>query len=639
MCFFQGSLPESVKKTHLKNCPDRKRVRIGFSAMITAGLLVASLAGPADGDDRGTDTLPAPEPVDAGDAAVSRWAFQTRLSGIANSELRAYLKDTLTRVRSGKRIPESLAGVHRRTRGHMKELERALRAEGYYDGKLSYSISEQRTPVEVTIEIDPGPGYTIKQYSIEYHGPGSADPGLPATIEDVGMRAGAPARSGFVLEVEDMVKRRLAGTGHFFATVSDRRVIVDHADDSMSVTLRIAPGAIPRFGPTTIEPPPTVKEDYVAGFITWKQGEILKQSQIDDLRARLLDTGLFDSVDIAWDEEANEDGELPISVTLSERKHRSIGVEAHWSSDVGLGAEVFWEHRNLLGRQEQLTLGARIEEIRQEFDLGFRKPRYRRENQALLADGVWGNQETDAYQGPLTTGYAGLERRLGKRWTVSLGIPVEASNLEDYQGTRDIQLLGLAARGVRDSSDDPLDPASGSRLRIAATPYLGTGDSGQLDFVDVDILGSAYYSLREDRRVILAGRARVGTIAGEDSAALPANRRLYAGGGASIRGYALQSVGPFAPDGTPAGGLSRLELGTELRVKLTSVLGAVVFIEGGNAYEDTIPDLSQSFRWGTGFGFRYFTAVGPFRIDFGFPLDRRSIDDSFQVYVSVGQAF
>jgi translocation and assembly module TamA len=131
----------------------------------------------------------------------------------------------------------------------------------------------------------------------------------------------------------------------------------------------------------------------------------------------------------------------------------------------------------------------------------------------------------------------------------------------------------------------------------------------------------------------------VGSITGTESADIPANRRFYAGGGTSIRGYALQSVGPLTDDGTPIGGRSLLELSAELRVKLSKTLGGVVFIDGGNVYEETVPDFSNNLRWAAGFGTLYFTAVGPIRLDIGFPLNRRSIDDSFQFYISVGQAF
>jgi translocation and assembly module TamA len=66
----------------------------------------------------------------------------------------------------------------------------------------------------------------------------------------------------------------------------------------------------------------------------------------------------------------------------------------------------------------------------------------------------------------------------------------------------------------------------------------------------------------------------------------------------------------------------------------------VTFLDGGSAFESTFPDSSENLQWAAGLGFRYFTAIGPLRLDVGFPLNRRKdIDDAFQIYLSIGQAF
>jgi translocation and assembly module TamA len=88
------------------------------------------------------------------------------------------------------------------------------------------------------------------------------------------------------------------------------------------------------------------------------------------------------------------------------------------------------------------------------------------------------------------------------------------------------------------------------------------------------------------------------------------------------------------------GGRSLALSSVELRLKLTERIGLVGFLDGGNVYESSYPDFSTPFLWGTGVGLRYYSPVGPFRLDVAFPLDKRpGIDDSFQIYVSLGQAF
>ncbi len=77
-----------------------------------------------------------------------------------------------------------------------------------------------------------------------------------------------------------------------------------------------------------------------------------------------------------------------------------------------------------------------------------------------------------------------------------------------------------------------------------------------------------------------------------------------------------------------------------MRLRLGESFGVVPFVDGGNVFDSVFPDFEEQLRWAAGLGLRYFTAVGPLRLDVGFPLNGRSdVDDTFQFYVSFGQAF
>ena len=82
-----------------------------------------------------------------------------------------------------------------------------------------------------------------------------------------------------------------------------------------------------------------------------------------------------------------------------------------------------------------------------------------------------------------------------------------------------------------------------------------------------------------------AGRFSLGSVFGSSTADIPADKRFYAGGGGSIRGYGFQDVGPRDAEGEPTGGRSLIEVGAEMRVKVTDTIGIVPFIDGGNVYE------------------------------------------------------
>jgi translocation and assembly module TamA len=101
-------------------------------------------------------------------------------------------------------------------------------------------------------------------------------------------------------------------------------------------------------------------------------------------------------------------------------------------------------------------------------------------------------------------------------------------------------------------------------------------------------------------------------------------------------------VGPLDDDNDPLGGRSLVELGLELRIKVTDSIGIVPFLDAGQVYDTVYPDFSVDtpLRYGAGLGLRYYTAIGPVRLDVAVPLNPRETNDNdFEIYISLGQAF
>jgi len=119
---------------------------------------------------------------------------------------------------------------------------------------------------------------------------------------------------------------------------------------------------------------------------------------------------------------------------------------------------------------------------------------------------------------------------------------------------------------------------------------------------------------------------------------VPPTKRLYSGGGGSVRGYAQDYIGPL-DHGNPRGGRSVLEAGVELRARLFGDIGGAIFTEAGSVSTETYPDFEDGIQTAAGLGLRYYSPAGPIRVDVAFPINPRSQDDAFQVYFSIGQAF
>jgi len=343
-----------------------------------------------------------------------------------------------------------------------------------------------------------------------------------------------------------------------------------------------------------------------------------------------------------------ENDRLPVLLTVREASPRRTGLGASYDTELGPGVKGYWEHRNLFGEAERLRLTGEVMQDRQEITSSFTKPAFLRNNQNLVSNAYLRNEKTDTYD--LTGGYAdiGLERKLSWRWWGSVRLSGQAGRLrEDDEDWKPYSILGVPVTLRREGTDSLLNPTRGTRLQLSAAPYTGRYRK-PFSLVRMQADFSAYYApfLDEDGRrsdkLVLAGRVAAGGMAGSmgrDVERIPGSLRFYAGGGGSVRGYKYQSLGPRNNKGDPLGGLSFTTFNAELRWRVTENIGIVPFVDAGAIYDKPVPDFGRDLYWSAGLGLRYHTAVGPVRLDFAFPLKDHDNQKTFQMYISIGQAF
>jgi translocation and assembly module TamA len=406
----------------------------------------------------------------------------------------------------------------------------------------------------------------------------------------------------------------------------------------VSVNLTVDLGPEAKFGEVKLVGLETVEPAFVHARLPWHYGAPFDADLVDQARRALRETGLFASVAIELAEALDVEGRLPITVRLAEAKHRSVGAGLAWSTSDGFGAKVFWEHRNLFGTGEQFNATALGGETVNGVEANLRAPGLPDPRFTYVAAARVRAENRDAYDSQTAGVSIGVEYAVTPILTVAAGGSLEYEDITDSDDSSTFTLVGLPLSLTRDTSDDLFDPTRGNRLTVSVTPYVSLlGDSTQ--FVATRLADAQYLSLTDDDSLILAGWGRIGSIFGDEGADIPATKRLYGGGGGSVRAFGYQMLGPLDTDGDPLGGRSQVELGAELRARVTEDFGGVIFVEGGNVYEDPVPDFDEEFLWGAGFGLRYYTDFGPIRLDLAFPVNPRSEDDWFQLYVSLGQAF
>jgi translocation and assembly module TamA len=567
--------------------------------------------------------------------------YKIAFTGTSDKQLLSELNAVSELVKLKDKPPESEDGLRRRADEDMPRLKDVLHSEGYWEGQVGYGVATTAKPAKVTVTVKPGPLYHLKQVTITTPegGPPPEIAGLDPAV--FGLKRGDPAKAGPVLDAERKITEEYARRGRPFATLKGHKFIVDHGTKTMSVTYVVEPGPRAKFGPFTIEGLSRLGQGYVERRIAWREGEEYDERKVDATRKALTDSGLFSTVSVTHADRVNAAGEVPMRISLAERPPHSIGAGLYYNTSEGFGANAFWEDRDLFGGGEKLRVDLDVGQQRRDLIANFRKPDFLgRTDRDLTTLAEIIDENPIAYTARRELVSPGLEQRFSGVY--STGIGVQAQHATVTEAARDItdtySLVGLPLFLRRDTRDDVLNPTLGSRESLLLTPNTSfTGPS--LTFLNSRLDTDIYRRLGETDDYIAAAFLGVGSIIGPSRDTLPADQRLYAGGGGSLRGYGFQLAGPLGPGNKPLGGRSLLQFGTELRTKITETIGIVPFVEAGNVYTATLPDLRGGLLYDAGIGLRYYTPIGPVRLDIATPLRRRSVDSVVQVYISIGQAF
>jgi translocation and assembly module TamA len=429
--------------------------------------------------------------------------------------------------------------------------------------------------------------------------------------------------------------------------VGEQSIVLDSERGVARLSLPVTPGPVGRFGTIRVSGTPPFSARHVGLIARFKKGDRFERSEVDDLRRALVATGLVAQAEVTATPVAGG-SVIDLDIKLVPAPARTVAGELGYGTGEGIRAEASWQHRNFFNPEGALTLRGVAGTQEQVAAASFRRNNFRRRDQVLNAQALVSHIDRKAYEARTVSLSGGIERQSNfiwqKKWTWSLGAELIATKERDtiiatgVERERTFFIGAIPASLGYDATDDLLDPTKGFRLLGRISPELSF-EGGAFGYARAQIDASTYRRVKEN--VVLAGRVRVGTIAGAGRDEIAPSRRFYAGGGGSVRGYGYQRLGPRDVDGKPVGGSSLAEFGLEARIRLKQFggnFGIVPFLDGGTLSTGSVPKLGN-WQLGAGIGLRYYSSFGPIRIDVGTPLNRQKDDSRVAVTVSLGQAF
>ncbi|HEX4174015.1 MAG TPA: autotransporter assembly complex family protein [Acetobacteraceae bacterium] len=579
--------------------------------------------------------------------------YSVTLKPTGNKTLDSGLHDASSLISLQDKAPVGGFALVERARQDVDRFQTVLRSYGYYAAKVDLTIAGHpitdpdlpdivsKLPAEpkaqITASFSLGAQFHLGNISIKG--------AVPTDARDkLGLASGAPAIASDVLAARDRLLNAIREDGYPLARVDLEPVTLRPSDNAVDVVFDAATGPRADIGPIQIDGLQAMHEDFVRRRLLIHQGEQFRPSAIDAARQDLMSLGVFSQVRMEPAGQLDAQGDLPITVDVSERKLHSVDLGVAYSTDLGINVNAGWHDRNLFGNAEQLNLtamadlgGTAVAKPGYRVGAQFLKPDFLARDQQLELDLTALKQSLKAYDQEGFIEQALLNRKFSPHWSGSVGLLGEQERVTQEGIATRYNLLGVPIVVRYDSTNNQFDPTEGIRASVGITPTESLGGKTATFFV-MQASGSTYIDVSGGGRSVVALRGLVGKIAGADVFSLPPDQRFYAGGSSTVRGYRYQSIGPQFADGNPTGGTA-ISAGTiEFRQRFLESYGVVGFVDAGQVTANGAPFTSTP-RIGAGIGVRYYTSIGPIRADFAVPLNKQPGGDRFELYLGLGQAF
>ncbi len=532
-------------------------------------------------------------------------------------------------------------------------LRRFYLARGYADFNVLSTIAELSPDGErffITFTVEEGPRYRFGDVHVE------------SQLRDVSPRdleRQVTTRSGQVYnadEVENSIvalTERLGELGYAFVQI-EPRLERDRAARTVDLTYVIDEG--PRVYVERIDIIGNVRtlDEVVRREFRLAEGDPFNTALLRRSRQRIENLGFFETVEMRTLPGSTPD-RTAVEVEVAERSTGELSFGAGYSTAEGPLVDVRLRERNLLGRGQDLRLGATISGRTRQFDLSFTEPYFLDRDLAVGFDlfrRTTDFQDESSFDRTRTGGTIRGTYPLTERLRHSLRYTLRYDQIEDVdedasrfiqeeQGNELTSLIGQSF--TYDVRDNRFLPSEGYLLRLSQD-LAGLG--GDSRFIRHEVTGSYYYAFFPD--VVLNLAVDAGNIFGYGGEDVRLFERFFVGG-TNLRGFSFAGIGPRDVTTDDALGGNTFVVGTvEMRFPLglpeeLRVFGRT-FVDAGTLTGldiDDEPEIedSASLRAAGGVGLTWLSPFGPIAIDFAFPFLKEDEDETETFRLSFGTRF
>lgn len=507
-------------------------------------------------------------------------------------------------------------------------------------GEPEITVDDTKKAVRVVIPLTEGVQYRLGSMTQQ----GDDFLSLEEIKGIVGLKEGEIFRRSAFAQGLFTINQRYANRGFAFVKL-DYATKLDPEKRTIDVTFLVERGPEARFGRISVSGNVSTRDKVVRRQLTFSEGDVFNSEALRRSRQKVTNLGFFEAVDIV--PRPRGDNLIDVDIEVKERLTGAITFGVGYSSEDNITGQIRISESNLFGRGQSLALTFEKSPVRANYSLSFNEP--------SLFDSAWSAgislydtmREYDLYDRKSIGGRLTFGRSLGeyirsylsfKHETVTVSDVDETATayIQDQKGEKSTNSLRLTF--VRDTRDNFMNPTRGNRSTVAGE-YAGGLLGGDNYFTKYSLEHSTYVPLFANLVGMIHGE--YGKVQGFDGRTPPIYEKYFLGGILSMRGFPYRGVGPKDETGEPKGGFQQLYFNAEVILPIAPEQGfnLVVFYDAGNAWDKgEAVDLSD-FRQSAGAGIRWMSPIGPFRLEWGYILDRQEGEPKSDWAFMIGNFF
>lgn len=507
----------------------------------------------------------------------------------------------------------------------------ALKPFGFYDPVVTVSSERPGEGIYVVnVTVEPGEPVRVTSVAVRAEGEGRDERPLARLIRAFPLAVGDIMRQDIYEKAKRDLRSRAVELGYLSAEFSTHVIRLSPSELSAEIDLVLETGPRYYFGNINFSGAPLYPSDFFWRYLEFETGDTFSYLKIGQTQRNLINADRFSEVVIHTDREAADDSRhVPVDIRLTPSKPKRLRMGIGYETDLGLKGTIKYRDVNFFRTSHEFESAIDVSQDLQILGLRYIIPDHKDMGGFTSLSFNARREDLRAYFTETMTAEFERTKTIRRNMTGSFFFQLmkERSDAGD-EGTNTFSFLpGLRLSKI--TYDNIIRPSRGYRYSME---LKGTHQALGSDIGLVQFTADGGLIVPLPSRFSLLTRARIGTTTlNEATAELPIALRFFAGGDQSVRGYRYRSLGPRDSNDDVIGGRNLLTFSIELERAIGESWGLAAFYDTGNAFNN-FSDISLA--QGAGAGIRYYSPVGPIKLDVARQIGRK--DPEFRLHLSVG---